>query len=608
MATRIKRYEDRLECQPDLLARIEREMGPDAQIERRLFRRGGFLGLLGGKQMVEVVATVEVSDDQLMGPPPKRRASEPGPSNGHSAPVDSTAPVAPTTAPSTSQGMPTRLVPSPSELAASPPSGSERIPQSRRQLDVRADETLQVSMASGSLELEPSAAPGAAKAAPVQHKTATAKPTIPAVTPSLAKPAANAIPPAQAAERGEAALNQRLPQAMDTGKATAEPAPASAATLPNTDLADLRESITELKETVKLLVQAQARGARLEVQNLAAAKSAAPVPILETTSAPELSPEASLAQAALRAQAEEAQLLLELHGSEAQADGLAVPSTTLRTVADPLALDPSALLPTVQRQVFDRLLDWNIGPYDALELINNAITSHSAPDALSSADILKVITGNICRNMLLSGGIKLGKTPPGRVVALIGATGVGKTTTIAKLAAKFAFQEGQRVSLVSLDNYRIAAAEQLRTYSEIMGIDLDIVFSKDEFDAQLTARRHSDLVLIDTAGRSPINTKQIYELREVFAAHPPDEVHLVVGASTKGDDLRAILENFAPLGYDHIIVSKLDETRSLGTIYNISKLCKHPISYVTVGQRVPEDIRTATLQFIQQWIEQGRAV
>ncbi len=646
MATRIKRYEERRERMPELLARIEKEMGPDAQIEQKYFKRGAWLGLIGGLSMVEVVATVEVSDEQLrIGNYHRRAGDEPNGANAINTASIAQENIAAAAAPSgVKRPAPPRMVPLPSELAARSAPG---------RVDLRADEQPKVSLASGVLDLaadslasETPAAKPAVGARPAAKPTNQVKPQFASSQPSSvsAKPEgpgsaasrADALPakatptqpPATQRVKPEdtvaepAALNQHLPGVINAAPPPAASAPA-AKIEPGTnnpelreDIQGLRESISELKETVKLLVQVQVQGAA-QAGAVTQTPAAQPLGRLDGASAPEgtaaaaaqsVDPAEALAQAAQRKQAEEAQQLLDLLEGGAAGPAAAAAAPGARAVADPLSLDPGAGLGAVQRQVYERLLDWNIGPYDALELINAALTSISEPAALSSADILKVITGNICRNILLSGGIKLGKTPPGKVVALVGATGVGKTTTIAKLAAKFAFQEGQRVSLVSLDNYRIAAAEQLRTYSEIMGIDLDIVFSKDEFDAQLSQRRHSDLVLIDTAGRSPINTKQIYELREVFTAHPPDEVHLVVSASTKGDDLRAILENFTPLGYDHIIVSKLDETRSLGAIYNISKHSQCPISYVTVGQRVPEDIRTATLPFIQQWIEQGRAL
>jgi flagellar biosynthesis protein FlhF len=492
MPTRIKRYEERLEQLDELLARIEAEMGPDAEVERRDFTRGKFLGLFGGTRMVELVATVEVpAFDAVVQAAPTPGWMEPAPSPRHAAPFAGRASAAV----------------APSAPASAPP--------------------------------PPSAAP----------------PAPPLAAPMLLAPAAQAGAP------------QPKPEAAVEPQASAE----------HSGIQELKDSIRELHETMRLLI---------EQQRAAQAPSHRPTP-------------PSVAEPPV---------------AEAATATASAPRAGPATVVDPAAVDPAMALESAPRAAYDRLLDWNIGPYDALELINVALSVPDAPPPRDGEELLARVSRDICRNVLLAGGIKLHRSPPGKVVALIGATGVGKTTTIAKLAAYFAFQQSQRVSLVSLDNYRIAAAEQLRTYTEIMGIDLDIVFSRDEFDQVLTVRRQNDLVLIDTAGRSPLNTKQIYELRDIFGAHPPDEVHLVLAAPTKADDLRLILESFLPLAFDYIVVSKLDETRSLGCLYNINRYASAiagrnvPISYFTVGQSVPEDLRAAELPFIQAWIEQGRIV
>lgn len=279
------------------------------------------------------------------------------------------------------------------------------------------------------------------------------------------------------------------------------------------------------------------------------------------------------------------------------------------------AAAPDAGLSHVQSRVLDILLSWNIPQADALGLIC-AVTERGAemaqrqgqpPLKLSEESLLGLVAREICRGILLAGPITAPDPKQGpRVVALVGPTGVGKTTTIAKLAAQFSFNQGRRVALLCLDNYRIAAAEQIRTYAEIIGIPLDIVFSADEYVRALAAPRKLDFIFVDTAGRSPLNTAQVGELARVFAQRPPDETHLLISATTKSDDLAGILEGFAPLNYSRIIVSKLDETRSLGCIYNINKLAQVPISYFAVGQSVPDDLRAADLAFIQSWIEQGR--
>ncbi len=180
-----------------------------------------------------------------------------------------------------------------------------------------------------------------------------------------------------------------------------------------------------------------------------------------------------------------------------------------------------------------------------------------------------------------------------RLVALVGPTGVGKTTTIAKLAARQALFAGQRVALVTLDTYRIAAAEQLRTYAEIMGLPVSVCFSSDELRAAVAREQGADLILIDTAGRSQRNTEQMRELQESLAALPGLEVHLVVSATTRFNDLMEILERFRPIGYDALVVTKLDETSTYGLLYNAARLSGRPVAYLSTGQNVPDDLEVA---------------
>lgn len=176
------------------------------------------------------------------------------------------------------------------------------------------------------------------------------------------------------------------------------------------------------------------------------------------------------------------------------------------------------------------------------------------------------------------------------VVMLLGPTGVGKTTTIAKLAANFTFVEGKKVALITLDTYRIAAAEQLRTFADIIGIPVTVVFNASELAEALEAYRNLDLVFIDTAGRSPFNAEHMSELQDFMAVAGVDEKILVLSVTTGFNDLLEIIERFAMLGVDKLIFTKLDETMTYGQIVSISHKTRKPVAYFTTGQNVPEDI------------------
>jgi flagellar biosynthesis protein FlhF len=180
-----------------------------------------------------------------------------------------------------------------------------------------------------------------------------------------------------------------------------------------------------------------------------------------------------------------------------------------------------------------------------------------------------------------------------RVVALVGPTGVGKTTTVAKLAANFKLTQGVRVGLVTVDTYRIAAVEQLKTYAEIIDLPLAVVNDPDGMPRAFDELGGVDLVFIDTAGGSPRDEVKIRELGEFLAAARPDEVHLVLSAVAGPRSLRLAIERFSAIPVDRLILTKLDEAENMGAMLAVLGLSSRPVSYLTIGQAVPDDIEPA---------------
>jgi len=200
----------------------------------------------------------------------------------------------------------------------------------------------------------------------------------------------------------------------------------------------------------------------------------------------------------------------------------------------------------------------------------------------------------------------IGPSSPRRVIALVGPTGVGKTTTVAKLAASFKLRQGKRVGLVTSDTYRIAAVEQLRTYAEIIGLPLKVAITPGEMRAAVAGFADCDVVLIDTAGRSQTDTRRLDELGEFLDAGGPDERHLVLSSTISQTVMADAAERFAVIGPDRLIVTKLDEAVCHGPVLNTADRVGLPFSYVTTGQEVPDHIETATSERIAALVVDGR--
>jgi flagellar biosynthesis protein FlhF len=190
----------------------------------------------------------------------------------------------------------------------------------------------------------------------------------------------------------------------------------------------------------------------------------------------------------------------------------------------------------------------------------------------------------------------------GRIVALVGPTGVGKTTTIAKLAANYRLRENKRIGLITVDTYRIAAVEQLRTYADIIDLPMEVVSTPQEMREAIDRMRDLDLVLMDTAGRSPRDEVRIRELKALLAEAKPDEVHLVLSAVGSATSMAVTAQRFATVGTSALLVTKLDEAMGLGGLLSVTRNSHLPISYLTDGQNVPDDIRVAKKKELAQLI------
>ncbi len=194
-----------------------------------------------------------------------------------------------------------------------------------------------------------------------------------------------------------------------------------------------------------------------------------------------------------------------------------------------------------------------------------------------------------------------------KIMMLVGPTGVGKTTTLAKLAARFSFIEHKyKVGIITLDTYRIGALEQLFQYAKMMKLPIEDVVDTHDFQQALDTLSYCDLILIDTVGSSQFDKEKLHKISQFLqSSERTIDVNLVVSAATKLEDLRDIHQNFAFLGLDTMIVTKFDETKGFGNIFSLSTESALPLSYFSIGQEVPDDIMPASSEFLIDCIFHG---
>lgn len=249
----------------------------------------------------------------------------------------------------------------------------------------------------------------------------------------------------------------------------------------------------------------------------------------------------------------------------------------------------AVIMPTDEHPLLRPLMASGVEPEVARELLRRVprMPYNAAVDALKRTLLTRIPVGNVLRR----------DSTRQQVVALVGPTGVGKTTTIAKLAAIHALDYGQRVALVSLDTYRIGAVEQLRTYANIMSVPLHIATTPEEVQEGLELFRGYDLVLIDTVGRGQRDEAHLTEMHCALAPAQA-QTYLVLSATTDTAVLLDSAQRFALFEPDSLILTKTDEAVRFGNCVNLCVRVGLPIAYFTTGQRVPEDIQPAEARWL----------
>ncbi len=237
------------------------------------------------------------------------------------------------------------------------------------------------------------------------------------------------------------------------------------------------------------------------------------------------------------------------------------------------------------------------GLADELKMV--MIREHITREDLLRLQLGRILMSRIRVGKPLSERLRRPNTP--RVITFVGPTGVGKTTTIAKIAAELVINQKRPVTLATTDTYKIAAVEQLQTYANILRIPLEVCPNAEAFASLGTNLGPDDVILVDTAGYGPRDNEKLHELRSTLNG-VRTEIHLCLAATTRDQDLVGQLKRFGLFSPDYIVLTKLDETGIFGSILNVAARTSIPLSYFTMGQRVPEDMESASKERVADLI------
>mgnify|MGYP001146873494 FL=1 len=249
-------------------------------------------------------------------------------------------------------------------------------------------------------------------------------------------------------------------------------------------------------------------------------------------------------------------------------------------------------IPSPYREIYQKLLSQNISE-TILQQLTEDIYEHyySKKEQVDKDNAYDFIVQSLVEYIK---PLEFGAALQKKYIALIGPTGVGKTTTLAKIASIKAIEQKKKVAFITTDTYRIAAVEQLKTYAKILNVPIEVCYNLNDFKQAVEKFTAFDHVFIDTAGRNFRNKKHIEDLKKTIDFHTEMETYLVFSLTAKEEDLEMIYQQFSNIPIDKLIFTKLDETSCCGSLLNLSYKYHKPIAFITTGQDVPDDIIVAT--------------
>lgn len=268
---------------------------------------------------------------------------------------------------------------------------------------------------------------------------------------------------------------------------------------------------------------------------------------------------------------------------------LAQMKETMNSFFDIVGMRNGQAPPDLNRKVYLHLLESGFSRAAACRIVKALAPAVLPPAQVNEKQALLLAEQQIMNSLPIISQKEREK----RVKMFIGPTGVGKTTTLAKLAASYSIKKKMKVGLITTDNFRIAAAEQLETYARIMGLRMERASTRESLEKALRTFADKDIILVDTPGRANPDDGHLNNLEQAL----PDEAietNLLINATGSADHLENIAKSYSRFRIDHLIVTKIDESRKFGTLYDVICKTNKPVTYLTRGQNVPQDIEEAT--------------